>query len=87
METHLPGEDAQTGFVKDVMEGDHGLFVKVRTKIGSVTFSGEKEKGEWLEERLPRGSDKVVVWDITMTKKGWRANKAKFFRPGDEDKE
>jgi hypothetical protein len=55
---------------------------------GWITFSLESSKEDeeraWKEEKLPVPGNKVVLWDIVMKNDGWRANKARFYRPSDK---
>ena len=51
---------------------------------GSITFSLDSSEGVWDEDREPHASSEVFLDDITRTKGGWRANKARFVRLEDD---
>jgi hypothetical protein len=64
-------------------EGEHGPYVKAKSdKLGKVTFSLDPRV--WREKRWPEEGEKVVLWDVTSKRVGWRANSARFFRPRDQ---
>jgi hypothetical protein len=50
---------------------------------GTVTFSINPDHHVWEEDRLPVTGNQVVLADIRMTDKGWRAYNARFLRPED----
>ena len=73
-----------------VPEGKHGGPYFVTTVVsgskinGSITFSLE----DWQEDKPPKKSDMgkyLILDDLTKKTNGWRANKARFYRPEDEE--
>lgn len=93
----MKGESAEKiiGIVKYVLlNGRHGAYVKALDTCedssekleGYITFSIEEEQGVWTEKRWPKPGDLVVLQDIHKKPKGWRAEKARFYRPRDEKK-
>ncbi len=73
-----------TAVVRGVkQEGRHGAYaVAWNEELGEVTFALTRDV--WNEERLPEKGSIVVLQDITKKVAGWRANKARFYRPSDE---
>lgn len=73
--------------VARVVEGQSPYAVATADELdGSVTFSLQKNHGVWDENNLPLPGQKVILNDIRHHKgKGWRAFKARFFRPEDEE--
>lgn len=65
-------------------EGHNGPFFEAECKdVGKITVS---LKGDvWKEDAQPEGGTTVVLWDIRRKRKGWRAYRARFFRPSDEE--
>jgi len=61
--------------------GKHGPYVVSTSENieGSVTFSVDKPV--WQEERWPERGEHVWVDDLTMKRAGWRAHRARFYRP------
>ncbi len=52
-------------------------------EIGRVTFSINPDDQVWAEDSLPIKAAKVVLSDLVSTDGGWRALKARYFRPED----
>jgi hypothetical protein len=69
---------------KVIKEGKRGGYVVATSqKIkGSITFSLGGDV--WQEETLPEVGVLVVLSDLRRKRAGWRAFKARFFRPADE---
>jgi len=53
--------------------------------IGKVTFSYNPDDNVWTEGDLPIKGAKVVLSNLLSMVGGWRAFKARYFRPEDED--
>lgn len=51
---------------------------------GTVTFSLGQDRKVWQEEVWPEHGMKVVLGELRK-KQGWRAFKARFYRPSDEE--
>lgn len=51
---------------------------------GTVTFSLGSDQKVWQEEAWPEHGMQVVLGDLRK-KQGWRALKARFLRPEDEE--
>jgi len=71
---------------KVIKEGKHGPFVVAQAKeiAGSVTFS--LEPTVWQESEWPQVGEVVFLEKLRQKRAGWRAKKARFFRPCDEQK-
>ena len=59
---------------------------------GTITFSLSRSFGVWKDEPWPKPGIQVVLGDLRKKqvknpskKSGWRAYKARFLRPGDEE--
>jgi len=68
-----------------VKEGREGrLYVVATTEElkGSVTFS--LDKSCWQENSMPERGTVVVLSELRKKKAGWRAMKARYFKPYDE---
>jgi hypothetical protein len=70
-------------------KGRHGPYFEARPKdlqilkrLGNITVS--LDKAVWLEVDWPEEGLEVVLWDLRKKKAGWRAYKARFLRPEDE---
>ncbi|OGI16620.1 MAG: hypothetical protein A3J63_04685 [Candidatus Moranbacteria bacterium RIFCSPHIGHO2_02_FULL_40_12b] len=63
-------------------EGHKGPFFEAKCDIGTVTVSLNRDV--WGEDVWPEGGIKVLLWDIRSKRKGWRAYRARFYRPSDE---
>lgn len=53
-------------------------------EIGKVTFSINPDDQVWEEDNLPIKGAKVVLSNLVSMDGGWRALKARYFRPEDE---
>lgn len=80
----------RTAPLRAVVQGTYGppdgrYAVGVTQSVdGSITFSLHPEEGVWTEDREPKSGAEVFLEDITRTTHGWRANRARFVRLGDE---
>lgn len=65
-------------------EGHNGPFFEAKAEpdIGIITISLKVDV--WQEKRRPNGGEYVLLWDVSL-KKGWRANKARLYRPSDKE--
>ena len=65
--------------VQDVINGKHGIYVVTTSDEinGSITFSLRKEV--WQERKNPKQGDYVVLSELHKKRRGWRAEKARFF--------
>ena len=63
-------------------DGHNGPFFEAECEIGKVTVS--LDKSVWQEDDRPEGGIAVMLWDIRRKRQGWRAYRARFFRPSDE---
>jgi hypothetical protein len=62
--------------------GKHGPYAVARDQLlGSVTFSLLPEV--WQEDRFPQPGTQVVLENFQKKRAGWRAVRARFFRPSD----
>lgn len=70
-----------------ITDGPHGPFAFASSKEidGSVTFS--LSGNAWEEDELPTPGDRVVLENIKNRRAGWRAGKARFFGPQDQNPE
>ncbi len=69
--------------VERVVTGRQPYAVAVAKGVsGTVTFSLRPDV--WLEEKSPMASNQVVLDDLRKNDHGWRAYKARFYRPEDE---
>ncbi|HJW97480.1 MAG TPA: hypothetical protein VJ485_04945 [archaeon] len=68
---------------KIVRNGRHGPYAVASSDIGPVTFS--LERPVWLEEEWPERGIMVVLSDPRKKPAGWRAYKARFLRPDDQE--
>lgn len=69
--------------VIEVKRGPKGLYaVSVCEELGSVTFSLEPDV--WQESDMPVPGIYVVLMKVRKWKRGWRALKARFMQPSDE---
>lgn len=90
METRASPESAITTVVERIdLKGMHGPYfearpkdLKIRKRLGNITVSLEKRV--WLEVDWPEEGLEVLLWDLRKKKAGWRAYKARFVRPEDE---
>lgn len=71
---------------KVVEEGQHGPYAVVTPKpeyqdkvSGTVTFS----MAVWKESENPEGGVWVVLGDLQRKEAGWRAGRARLYRPED----
>lgn len=65
-------------------KGHKGPYFDAECDIGIVTVSLDRDV--WQEDVRPDGGNSVLIWDIReKTEKGWRAYKARLYRPGDEE--
>lgn len=55
------------------------------TEIGKVTFSINPDDNVWMEDNSPIKGAKVVLSSLVSMDGGWRALKARYFRPEDKD--
>lgn len=53
-------------------------------EVGKVTFSINPDDHVWEEDVLPIKGAKVVLSNLVSMDGGWRALKARYFRPEDE---
>ena len=53
-------------------------------EVGKVTFSFNPVDSVWLESDLPIKGAKVVLSNLVSMDGGWRALRARYFRPEDE---
>ncbi len=51
---------------------------------GTITFSLSRDRKVWQEETWPEHGMQVVLGELRK-KQGWRAFKARFLQPGDEE--
>lgn len=69
--------------VEKVVTGPQPYAVAIAKGIsGSVTFSLRPDV--WSEEKSPMAENQVVLDDLRKNDHGWRAYKARFYRPEDE---
>lgn len=65
------------------LEGHNGPYFLAKCEIGTVSVSLNRDV--WQEDERLRGGISVLLEDICeMYGRGWRANRARFYRPGDE---
>lgn len=70
--------------VRGVYRGRHGpYFVVEHTTLGPVTISLDAPM--WQEVGKPTPGTYIVFWDVRRKKAGWRAERARFFRPEDTE--
>jgi len=71
---------------KVIKEGKHGPFAVAQAKEidGSVTFS--LEPTVWQEQEWPQVGEVVLLENLRQKRAGWRAKKARFLNPCDEQK-
>jgi hypothetical protein len=70
--------------IEKVVTGHQPYAVAVAQGIsGTVTFSLRRDV--WLEESSPMAENRVVLDDLRKNDHGWRAYKARFMRPEDEE--
>ncbi len=68
---------------KVVKNGHHGPYaVATVADFESVTFS--LLSPIWMEEGEPEPGTYVILSDIQKKRSGWRAMRARFFRPSDD---
>ncbi len=68
---------------KIITDGKHGAYVVARSEVlGTVTFSLNSKV--WSEEDQPEAGTQVMLSQVRKKRAGWRAMKARFFEPGDE---
>lgn len=68
---------------KIIPHGKHGPYAVAQSDDipGWITFS--LNKPVWQEEEEPKPGTYVILSDLRK-KDGWRAEKARFYRPGDD---
>jgi hypothetical protein len=67
---------------KVIRKGRHGPYVVTKcTELGSVTFSLDPQV--WQELQEPDGGAFVMLSKIRRKRAGWRAEHARFMKPGD----
>ncbi|MCX6745304.1 MAG: hypothetical protein NTX82_07340 [Candidatus Parcubacteria bacterium] len=65
--------------------GPHGAYAVTRSdELGSVTFL--LDSPVWQEKDFPEPGVLVILEDIRKKRSGWRAYKARFFKPSDEQR-
>jgi hypothetical protein len=78
------------GTVTEILDGDHGLYAVVAVRDFCVKWVTFSLADAWLEKRMLTEKDGpgyiVVLSDLVPKPRGWRAFKARFFRPGDHAK-
>lgn len=69
---------------KIIKEGSHGAYaVATSSEIkGSITFSLGSDV--WQEDNFPEAGMWIALFDLRRKRAGWRAFRARFFRPSDE---
>ena len=68
---------------KIIVDGKHGPYgVAHHRELGAVTFS--LSNSVWIEEKWPDPGTVVMLLDLRMKRGGWRAEKARLFRPEDQ---
>lgn len=72
---------------KVVSGGNHGPFAVAKggSKLGSITFS--LNESVWEEEDWPEAGTYVLVSRLRKKRSGWRAMKARYLRPEDDEKQ
>lgn len=77
-------EDSIRAIVQTIVRGKHGSYVVATSDEinGSITFS--LKKPFWEENNWPEKGTIVVLSELRKKRAGWRAMKARFFRPEDE---
>ena len=70
--------------VQKIVKGKHGFYAVATTEKvdGSITFSFGRQC--WKEKERPEKGIHVALNDLRMKRSGWRAHKARFWRPSDE---
>ena len=68
--------------VQELSKGHHGAYAVATCELGYVTFS--LKKGVWKERGSVKCGSVVIIDDVRLTTKGWRAYSARFVRPKDE---
>lgn len=69
---------------KIIREGKHGPYAVARCDdLGVVTFA--LDKPVWNENEWPNPGTYVICSDLRRNRAGWRAQSARFVRPGDEN--
>ena len=63
-------------------EGHRGPFFLAECEGLQVTVSLSRDV--WQEESEPEGGTFVLLEDIRLKRGGWRAHRARFYRPSDE---
>jgi len=71
---------------KVINNGKHGPFVVTKSENfdSSITFS--LEPNVWLEETEPEPGEAVFLYRLRKKRAGWRAKKARYLKPCDEQK-
>ena len=60
------------------------VFSLTGSPRSSITVDLNKGAGVWLDDRLPQKRETILVWDLALYTKGWRAKQARLFKPEDE---
>lgn len=69
--------------VGKIVEGKHGKYaVAHQEDLGTVTFALSSDV--WNEGEVPARGTFVMLSDLQKKKAGWRAMKARFYKPSDE---
>jgi hypothetical protein len=83
-------DSGRTGTVKRF----HGLetkdpcaFATVVGYSGDVSFSLAPHRNVWQSEAFPELGAQVVLFNIQLINKKWRAHRARLYGPDDEDKQ
>ncbi len=77
-------EDSIQVVIQQVVKGRHGPYAVASSNEinGSITFS--LKKPFWEENDWPEKGMVVVLSELRKKRAGWRAMKARFFKPSDE---
>lgn len=80
-------ENAIQAIVQGVVDGRHGPYAVATSEgiRGSITFS--LEEAVWEEEMRPEKGSVVLLAELQKKRGGWRAMRARFLRPSDEDEQ
>lgn len=82
-----PGKNVVIATVLSVVRGRRPYAIATSQDVsGTVTFSLGQDDDVWQDEAWPEHGIQVVLGDLRK-KGGWRAFKARFLRPGDEESE
>lgn len=78
--------DTVVGVVRHVAQGKHGPYAVAHNDSlkGSITFALSKPC--WNETSEPKSGELVVLSNLRRKRAGWRALKARFYQPTDEQK-